>query len=609
MSPEDAFTALNPDALIVTDMAGHVVHWNEGATSVFGFAASEAIGRILDDLIIPAAKASEQRALLAQLRRDGSVRSESVGRRKNGLLIHVDVLGRHVDLAGEGYFLWSTRDVTQPKVMREARQLEARFGELLESTPDAMLALDETGHILMVNANAECLFGYGRDDLTGHSVEDLLPARFRDDHVRHRTGYFGQPRVRSMGAGLQLFGLHRNGEEFPVEVSLSPLRTDAGMVVMSAVRDMTDHLRAAQKFRGLLEAAPDAIVIVDADGKIVLANSQADNLFGYSRDELIEQAVELLLPEGLRAVHARHRAGFFSQPRVRAMGAGLDLHARAKDGREFPVEISLSPLVTETGTLVSAAIRDISERKRVERQLQEQNLQLASANQAKSQFLASMSHELRTPLNAIIGFTGTLLMQLPGPLNEEQDKQLRAVQQAGLHLLALINDLLDLTRIEAGRAEINLVRTDGHELATSAVYELRPIAEAKGLQLDLESSGTQLFVMADRRILLQILLNLLGNALKYTDTGRVCMQLSRSTSASGSIVSFNVIDTGIGIAPQDHERLFKAFSQVGQPDRPTEGAGLGLYLSAKLAEVLRGSMSFTSEPGSGSVFTLSLPGV
>jgi signal transduction histidine kinase len=242
-----------------------------------------------------------------------------------------------------------------------------------------------------------------------------------------------------------------------------------------------------------------------------------------------------------------------------------------------------------------------------ERALHEKNIELEKANQAKNRFLASMSHELRTPLNAIIGFTGTLLMRLPGPLTSDQEKQLRTVQASGRHLLSLINDLLDLAKIESGKVELRRESVNCREVLDELASYLRPMAESKDIVVCIDTPLDDVLVQTDRRALHQILLNLGNNAVKFTETGAVQLQVREEILANGALVEFRVIDTGVGIRPEDQHKLFQAFSQVTASSGPRyEGTGLGLHLSQKLAELLSGRITFDSEFGKGSTFRLTL---
>ncbi len=371
-----------------------------------------------------------------------------------------------------------------------------------------------------------------------------------------------------------------------------------------ALRRVEEARRDSElRYRRLFESAKDGILIIDADsGKIVDVNPFLIEMLAYSKEELVSR--ELWQIGVFKDIGASRSA--FAELQERGYIRFEDLPLETRDGLTRQVEfVSNSYLVGES-RVIQCNIRDISERKCLEQNLREKNIELENANLAKDRFLANMSHELRTPLNAIIGFTGTLLMKLPGPLNADQEHQLSTVQSSARHLLSLINDLLDLAKIESGKVEIKYEPVVCQGVVEEVAAALRPLAEGKGLEFKIKAPKSSLRIAADRRILSQILINLSNNAIKFTEKGQVRIELGKRQSNGQTLASIEVIDTGIGIRAEDQEKLFQAFQQVCT-EHGSEGTGLGLFLSQKLAILIKGKIEFESEYGKGSTFRLLIP--
>jgi two-component system, sensor histidine kinase and response regulator len=392
--------------------------------------------------------------------------------------------------------------------------------------------------------------------------------------------------------------------------------------LLAALNEMTQSLAANEglrrraiqieaRFRAILDAAPDAIVIIDRTGRIQLVNSQAEKLFGYARAELLEQNIEALMPTRFREKHCGLRDGFFSDPCVRAIGAGLELYGRRKDDEEFPVEISLSVLETDEGVLVSSAIRDITDRKRIENELKEKNLALESANRAKDLFLASMSHEIRTPMNGIIGTLDVLQQSsLLGP----QVELVSLIHESAHSLLTIIDEILDFSKIEAGQLEIERLPISVADVVEKSCNLVNQLAERKGEILTVFADPTiPTTVLGDASRLRQILINLLSNALKFSSgrevTGRVSVRaVLRSREAEKTWIEFRVTDNGIGMDEAMLARMFTSFTQAdASTTRRFGGTGLGLAICKRLASLMGGDIAVETKVNAGSSFIVSLP--
>jgi protein-histidine pros-kinase len=344
---------------------------------------------------------------------------------------------------------------------------------------------------------------------------------------------------------------------------------------------------------GLLEAAPDAMVVIDSDGVIQLVNAQTEIVFGYAREELLGQRVEILVPAALKHVHVQHRADYVDEPHVRAMGSGLDLRARRKDGSEFPVEISLAPLRTDHGLLISAAVRDISERLRA----QEEN------DRIKDEFFATVSHELRTPLTSILGYAE--LMADLETLSPQGTRFLSVITRSAERELRLVDDLLTLVAIEDSGLTIQAVPVDLQAIVRDAVEAARPRAEEVEIELSLEVPGMPIEVEADADRIGQAIDNLLSNALKFTPVGGTVEV--RLDSRDG-VAEIEVADSGHGIDETDSNRIFERLYRSGAAvAQQIPGAGLGLTITLAILKAHHGSIQVTKSDRTGTTFRMTLP--
>ena len=465
------------------------------------------------------------------------------------------------------------------KVSAELGDSQTLLSQVVESAPNGVVIIDAGGRIVLVNAELERMFGYSRTDLVDRSIEQLLPQRFRSAHVGLRAGYWQDPRPRAMGAGRELFGLRADGSEFPLEIGLSSIDTRQGPMVLASVVNISARKRLEASFRNIVEAAPYGMVMVDAKGGIVLCNARIERMFGYDRTELLGRSMDMLLPERYRAAHVHHRDNYRAAPALREMGAGRDLMALHKDGREFPVEIGLNPVPGDQGMLALAAVIDITKRKQME-------LELRQANANLEEFTYVASHDLKSPIRGIADLVDWIAEDLGDPKPPEVQRNLDRVAIRVKRLESIIEDLLAYAR--AGRAAAALETVDPQALI-DGILDIEPLPPSFDVTVNIRAAPFK----AAKTPLETVLRNLISNAIKHHDREQGRIEIS--VEEADLYCVFTIADDGPGIPTKAQERVFRMFQTLAASERA--GSGIGLALTKRLVETHGGRITLQSREG------------
>jgi PAS domain S-box-containing protein len=581
-----------PDAIYVVSQSSFK-YVNAAACRLFGAdSRAQLVGQSVFDRCHPSMVANAQ-ARLHQLfhERRPVPTVEQTFLKLDGSSVFVDVTSVPIVYEGEESALAFARDITdRRKAQEELRNSERRYRSLLEATPDPMVVVDSGARIMLLNGEAERVFGYERTELLGQSLDLIIPAPHCTAELIPQRELTSTPR--SAVSATEGYAVRKDGVEIPVEIRHGQVGA-AGPDVIFSIRDLSSLKRAEAKFQRLLDAAPDALVVSNGDGQIVLMNTQAERMFGISRASALGRKMNMLFQGGLGGQNLGERIA------VRA------------DGTEFPVEMTLSPLQTEDGMFTVSAIRDVTERKKSElrsRQLEITAAEAEAANKAKSMFLSNMSHEIRTPMNAILGYSQLMLRD--ASLGDGAKANLRIINRSGEHLLTIIDDILDMARIEAGRMQLAPKTFNLRNLLLDIESMFRLRAETKLVQFEVLIRGEAIeYIVADEGKIRQVLINLLGNAVKFTECGRVSLEVSLNYRADARLwLSAQVEDTGIGMTAEEQNRLFEPFVQ-GQASQQmlTNGTGLGLSICQGVTKLMGGSIAATSILGNGSTFVFEIP--
>jgi len=594
--------------IVIGTFDGRIVEINDALVQMVGYEKEEILSGRLDwrSLTPPEWRDGDDRAA-DELRARGVIAPrEKEYIHKSGRRVPVligsaliagsagEILSYVVDLSAQ------RRTAAEVERLRDVRS-EAMFRGLLEAAPDAVVVIDSAGKIVLVNGKTEDLFGYARVELLGQSVDALVPARLRGPHSAHRTAFFAAPRARAMGEQLELFGLRKDGSEFPVEISLSPFETPGGVLVSASIRDITQRRRAEEqraRLAAIVDASSDAIIGKTLDGTVTSWNEAAERLFGYAPGEILGRPITTLVPSRLLGEETEILTRLARGERIEQ----LDTIRRTKDGREVDVSVTISPVRDSRGSIVGAAkvVRDVTARRRANEAVAHAKDAAEAANRELEAFSYSVAHDLRAPLRGMNGFAQVLLTTYGDRLDAEGRDYLQEIVLNAAKMAELIDGLLALARVT--RSEVRREHVDISALAHEVTNRLATSEPERHVDVRVEEGLT---ADADVRLVRALFENLLGNAWKFTSKAATSRIEVGATQEDGGHAFF-VRDNGAGFDMAHAGKLFAPFQRL---HTLTEfpGTGIGLATVRRIVHRHGGQIRADGAVGSGATFTFTLP--
>lgn len=611
-----------PDALVVVDGRAEIVRVNEQAEILFGYRREELLGQPVE-LLVPERLCESDPGPWQRFFREPRVRQMSAGmalygRRKDGTEFPVEISLSPLKTGAGVLVLSAIRDITERRApeethrqfaeapLRNAREIEheltlseARYQRLTEASLDAIVTADRHGRITLFNPAAERMFGYRSEEVLNQPLTVLMPEEFRLPHECGFRRYLETREPRVIGHTVELRGRRKDGEEFPLELSLNPVEIAGAIQFIGSIRDQTEQQRAqgARLLSAIVESSSDGIISEDLDGTITSWNKSAERIFGYTAEEVVGKNLSLLIPPDQigdlpRIMDCIRRGKCVNQ---------YETQRKAKDGHIVEVSLTISPIHDMAGNIVGASktARDISERKRSEAALQRYAEALARSNADLAQFAYVASHDLQAPLRTVMGFCQLFEKNYGDQFDERGKKWLRLLIQDSKNMQALIRGLLRFSRVET--AGHPLEQTAASAAVQRALVHLRSTLEESGAQVTCDELPV---VAADADQLYELFQNLIENAIKYR--GGRPPRVRIAARRQGMEWVFSVRDNGIGIASEYHERIFGMFQRLHTQD-VVPGTGIGLTLCRRIVERHGGKLWVESTPGEGSLFSFTLP--